>query len=479
MDRRGKPIVVWFREDLRVADNPALRSAAAAGRPVVPLYIHDEDGPPRPLGAASKWWLDKSLRALAKTLSEAGSPLVLRRGDAMETLKMVVTETGATGLAWNRLYDRKSMARDAEVASAMAQLGVETESHNAGLINEPDAVTTGSGGPFRVFTPYFRAAVKTADVSTHADPEPCLESPENPARSDDLETWSLHPSSPDWSEGFGDWTPGEAGARARLDRFIGGAAKHYAHGRNVMGEEGVSRLSPHLHFGEIGPRQVWRAVRSAAERGDIGHGEAETFQKELLWREFNYSLLFHNPDITHRPFNAAFARFDWLDDKPGFRAWTQGLTGFPIVDAAMRQLWSTGWMHNRARMIAASFLVKDLLVDWRRGEAWFWDTLVDADLANNVANWQWVAGSGADAAPFFRIFNPMLQGAKFDGQGKYVRRWVPELAALSDGDLHEPWKADAGALRRAGVELGSTYPNPIVDHFAARDRALAAYARVS
>ena len=479
MDRRGSPIVVWFRKDLRIADNPALRSAAATGRPVVPVYIHDEGGPPRPLGAASKWWLDKSLRALGETLRKAGSPLVLRRGDALASLKAVVAETGASGVAWNRVYDRKSIARDEAVGAAMAALDVETESHNASLINEPDAVRTGGGGPFKVFTPYFRAALKTADVGDRADHAPRLEAPGHAVESDDLATWALHPSAPDWSGGFGDWTPGEAGARTRLDHFLDGAARDYARGRNVMVEEGVSRLSPHLHFGEIGPRQVWRAVRSAAEHGHIGHGEAETFQKELLWREFNHSLLFHNPDITHRPFNASFASFDWLDDRSGFHAWTQGLTGYPIVDAAMRQLWSTGWMHNRARMIAASFLVKDLLVDWKRGEAWFWDTLVDADIANNVCNWQWVAGSGADAAPFFRIFNPMLQGAKFDARGLYVRRWVPELAALSDKDIHEPWKADPAVLRRADVELGSTYPRPIVDHAAARDRALAAYARVS
>jgi deoxyribodipyrimidine photo-lyase len=479
MDRRGSPIVVWFRDDLRVAENPALQAAAATGRPVVPLYVFDDAGPPRRMGAASKWWLDKSLRALGETLRKTGSPLVLRRGDALETLTTVVAETGATGLAWNRLYDRKSIDRDQAVASAMAKLGVATETHNASLINEPDAVRTGAGGAFKVFTPYFRAALGTADVSARASPTPILHAPERPPHSEALSTWSLHPSSPDWSAGFGDWTPGEAGARARLDHFLDGAAKNYAHGRNIMGEEGVSRLSPHLHFGEIGPRQVWRAVRAAAEHGHIGHGEAETFQKELLWREFNHSLLFHNPDITHRPFNAAFATFDWLDDRSGFRAWTKGLTGYPVVDAAMRQLWTTGWMHNRARMVAASFLVKDLLVDWRRGEAWFWNTLVDADLANNVCNWQWVAGSGADAAPFFRIFNPTLQGAKFDALGRYVRRWVPELAALSDRDLHEPWKADPAALTRAGVELGLTYPTPIVDHSAARDRALAAYARVT
>ena len=302
--------------------------------------------------------------------------------------------------------------------------------------------------------------------------------PKHP-RSDDLDSWRLHPSKPDWSAGFNDWKPGAVGATERLHAFIGHGAKDYSRGRNILTEEGVSRLSPHLHFGEIGPRQVWAAIQSAADRDAIPRGEAETYQKELIWREFNYSLLFHNPEITHRPFNAAFANFAWVKNEDGFRAWTKGLTGYPVVDAAMRQLWSTGWMHNRARMISASFLIKDLLIDWREGEAWFWDTLVDADLANNVSNWQWVAGSGADAAPFFRIFNPMLQGAKFDAKGDYVRRWVPELAKLGAADIHQPWAASTSALKMAGVELGVTYPHPIVDHPAARDRALAAYKRLS
>ncbi len=479
MAEREAPIVVWFRRDLRITDNPAIAAAAASGRPVVPLYIHDDAGAPRRTGAASKWWLDKSLRALGQYLGAAGSPLVLRRGRAVEVLSEVVKACGADTVLWNRLYDAKSIARDAEATEALSRLGAKTESHNASLINEPEAVLTGSGGAFRVFTPYLRAALKVASVNPDELSAPRLKKPARPVRSDELESWLLHPTKPDWSGDFSDWTPGEAGARERLDRFLSDAANTYGTGRNVMGDEGTSRLSPHLHFGEIGPRQVWRAVSAAADHGHISHGEADTYQKELIWREFNYSLLFFNPQITQRPFNPAFAKFEWLDDPAGLQAWKTGRTGFPIVDAAMRQLWTTGWMHNRARMIAASFLVKDLLIDWRRGEAWFWNTLVDADLANNVANWQWVAGSGADAAPFFRIFNPMLQGAKFDPRGDYVRRWVPELAALSDRDIHAPWQASPEALRRADVDLGTTYPRPIVDHAAARKRALAAYARVS
>ena len=475
MSRRGSPIVVWLRRDLRIADNSALVAAAATGRPVVPVYIHDEEGPPRRMGAASAWWLDKSLRALGSALRQAGTLLILRRGDSLATLLGLVGQTGATGVFWNRLYDRRSMERDQTVADVLAKAGVETRSYNASLLNEPETVLTGAGGPFRVYSPYFRAASKTAGDVPPSPAPARIGGPDTPPASDDIDSWGLHPAKPDWSVGFGDWVPGEEGARHRLEAFLGHGAKAYATGRNILADEGVSRLSPHLHFGEIGPRQVWAAVQSAADHGGIAHGEAETYQKELIWREFNYSLLFHNPDITHRPFNPAFASFPWQDDAAGFRAWTQGLTGYPVVDAGMRQLWTSGWMHNRARMITASFLVKDLLVDWRKGEAWFWDTLVDADLANNVGNWQWVAGSGADAAPFFRIFNPMLQGAKFDPKGDYVRRWVPELAKLGAADIHQPWAADPSVLRRAGVELGVTYPAPIVDHSVARDRALAAY----
>ena len=479
MSPSGSPIVVWFRRDLRLADNSALALAAATGRPLIPLYVHDEDGPPRRLGAASAWWLDKSLRALGASLRKSGSSLVLRSGDSLTTIQQVVRESGATRVHWNRLYDRKSIDRDRAVASALEASGVETQSSNAGLLNEPDTVLTAAGSPFRVYTPYFRAAAKSAGDLSPGRAPPKLHPPPAEIASDDLDGWGLHPSHPDWSGGFGDWSPGEDGARERLHLFLDGPASDYAHGRNMLGEEGVSRLSPHIHFGELGPRQVWAAIDSAASRGAIPHGEAETFQKELIWREFNYSLLFHNPDITHRPFNSTFSDFPWARDARGFTAWTKGLTGYPVVDAAMRQLWSTGWMHNRARMIAASFLVKDLLIDWRKGEAWFWNTLADADLANNVGNWQWVAGSGADAAPFFRIFNPVLQGTKFDPRGDYVRRWVPELANLSAADIHQPWAADPATLKRADVDLGVSYPNPIVDHPAARDRALAAYKRLS
>ena len=479
MSQRGFPIIVWLRRDLRIMDNPALSIAAATGRPVIPLYIHDVEGPPRRLGAASAWWLDKSLRALNDTLSKAGSSLMLRRDDSLAALRTLIKETGATGVYWNRMYDRKSIDRDDVVAKALEAEGVEVQRHNASLLNEPGEVQTGSGGAFRVFTPYYRVAREIAAGAAAIRAPSQLEAPPENPRSDELASWWLHPSKPDWSAGFNDWSPGEVGATERLHAFVGHGAKDYSRGRNILAEEGVSRLSPHLHFGEIGPRQVWAAVQSAADRGAIPHGEAETYQKELIWREFNYSLLFHNPEITHEPFNAAFANFAWVKNDAGFRAWTKGLTGYPVVDAAMRQLWSTGWMHNRARMISASFLIKDLLIDWREGEAWFWDTLVDADLANNVSNWQWVAGSGADAAPFFRIFNPMLQGAKFDARGDYVRRWVPELAKLGAADIHQPWAATASVLEMAGVELGVTYPHPIVDHPAARDRALAAYKRLS
>lgn len=471
--RSASPTVVWFRNDLRLADNPALLHALERG-PVAPIYVLDEDGPARKRGGASRWWLDKSLRALGEDLAAKGGALVLRRGDSAKTLAEVAAACGAERVVWNRLYDAGSIAQDAAVREALTAAGVGCESFNAGLLNEPDAVVTPNGG-YKVFTAYWKAAAPRV----HAEPSPAparITVPDKLPPSEPLESWGLHPDHPDWSTGFADWRPGETGACDRLTAFLKGAAAHYGTGRNLMAEEGVSRLSPHLHFGEIGPRQVWAAVDRAVERDRLPRGQGEIYQRELGWREFNTALLFHHPDLVTKALNPKFDALPWVKDERGFRAWSRGETGYPVVDAAMRQLWRSGWMHNRARMITASFLIKDLLIDWRRGEAWFWDTLVDADLANNVGNWQWVAGSGADAAPFFRIFNPVLQGEKFDPRGAYVRRWVPELAGLPDRFIHQPWKCTPAELRASGVRLGETYPEPIVDHARARERALAAYA---
>ncbi len=463
------PAIVWFRRDLRTGDHPALVAAAEGGRPVIPVYIHDPEGPPRALGGASAWWLDKSLARLAEALATLGSPLILRKGDTATVMRALIAETGATAVYWSRLYDAASIARDTALKSEWTGAGLEAKSFNGALLVEPWTVSTGAGGPFKVFTPYWKAARTAAGGAAPLAAPERLVAPEPPLRSDRLADWSLHPVKPDWSGGFGDWSPGEAGARERLDTFLDAPARAYADHRNRPDLEGTSRLSPHLHFGDISPRQIWAACEAAAHLGDAPAGQIEIFEKELGWREFNHHLLFHFPHIIRENFQAGFDDFPWIEDEAGLAAWREGRTGYPIVDAGMRQLWTTGWMHNRVRMIVASFLVKDLLIDWRIGEDWFWDTLVDADVANNVANWQWTAGCGADAAPYFRVFNPILQGEKFDPAGAYVRRWVPELADVPDAEVHQPWRA-------ANPPPG--YPAPIVDHFMARDRALEAYRRL-
>ena len=472
------PAILWLRQDLRLADNPALAELVAGGRAVIPVYVLDESHCARRLGGASLWWLDKSLKALAADLEALGSRLILRRGDPAHQLNEIIATTGATAVCWNRLYDKHAVARDSATKSDLTADGIDVVSCNGGLLNEPWTVKNGAGEPYRVFTPYWRAArAKLVDVGELPAPT-ALTAPDAWPDSDTLDDWALHPTTPDWSTGFSGWSPGEAGAVDLLDRFLSGVIDGYSANRDLPGVEGTSRLSPHLHFGEIGPRQVWRAVQAAAVRGEAPEGQADKFLAELGWREFNHHILFHWPDLPTANFKPAFDPFAWRTDVEGLRAWQTGRTGYPIVDAGMRELWTTGFMHNRVRMIVASFLIKDLMVDWREGEAWFWDTLVDADIAQNAANWQWVAGSGADASPYFRIFNPVTQGQKFDAAGAYVRRWVPELAGLPDDVLHAPWTASPLDLRQAGVTLGTTYPHPIVDHAVARDRALAAYAAV-
>ncbi len=471
----ASPAIVWFRQDLRLTDNPALAEAAAGGRPVIPLYVLDETA--RPLGGASRWWLAKSLRALDAALAARGSRLILRRGDPRHEIGEIVAATGAGAVCWNRLYDKHSVARDSALKSDLKADGVEAVSCNGGLLAEPWTVKTGSGEPYKVFTPYWRAA-RTVIPDVPALPTPdALSAPSQWPDSEDIADWGLHPAGPDWSTGFSGWTPGEAGAMALLERFIDRGLLDYAGMRDRPDVAGTSRLSPHLHFGEIGPRQVWRAIQSAARRG-APQDQVDKFLAELGWREFNHHLLFHWPDLPTDNFKPEFDRFAWREDPAGLKAWRKGLTGYPIVDAGMRELWATGFMHNRVRMIAGSFLIKDLLIDWREGEAWFWDTLVDADIAQNAANWQWVAGSGADASPWFRIFNPVSQGQKFDPDGAYVRRWAPELAKLPADVIHAPWTASPGRLAAAGVRLGVTYPRPIVDHAEARTRALEAHRAV-
>jgi len=429
---------------------------------VIPVYILDDSLPWSP-GGASRWWLAGSLESLGRDLARLGAPLVLRRGKAAEALDRLIAESGISRVVWNRVYEPGAVARDTQIKARLKARGIAIESFNAACLVEPWEF----GKSYQVFTPFWRALQGRGDPPPPQPPPRRLVSA-GTAASDDLAAWRLRPIAPDWAQGLhAAWGPGESGAAARLDAFVDRAVA-YKTDRDRPGREGTSRLSPHLHFGEIGPRQVWHAIRARVPG-------AEAFLRELAWRDFSIHLLHHFPQLPEQPLRAAFAAFPWRVDRGQLEAWRHGRTGYPIVDAGMRQLWQSGWMHNRVRMVVASFLVKHLLLPWREGEAWFWDTLVDADLANNAASWQWVAGCGADAAPYFRIFNPTLQGEKFDPEGDYVRRWVPELARLPNAVLHKPWIASPETLAAAGLRLGHDYPAPIVDHGAARSRALSAF----
>jgi len=479
------PVVVWFRQDLRLAGQLALAAAAASGRPVIPVYILDDEAPDlwRP-GGASRWWLNRSLAALAESLDTIGSRLILRKGSALATLTGLIEETGATTIYTQAAYEPWATALEQRLHTAMSERGVEFKRMAGGVLKRSDTIRTKTGQPFKVYTPYWRAFQATGPVAKPVAAPTSLAKPARWPKTDKLADWGLHPTTPDWSRGLdAAWTPGEVGAKKRLVTFLDQALGAYADDRNRPDRPGTSKLSPHLHFGEISPATCWYAALDAAHRaaaqGKTVDNGLETFQRELVWREFSVNLLTIAPDLPTAPFKPEFARFPWRTDPTGLRAWQRGQTGFPIVDAGMRELWHTGWMHNRVRMITASFLIKDLLIPWQEGEAWFWDTLVDADLASNAASWQWVAGCGADAAPYFRVFNPTLQGAKFDPDGAYIRRWVPELARLPNAHLNEPWNAPPLVLSAAGITLGKTYPHPIVDHASARDRALAALKTLS
>ena len=470
----ASPSLYWLRQDLRLTDNAALTAAAAAG-PVIFLYVLDDETPGDwRLGGASRWWLHQSLTALGGKL-----PLTLRRGAADKVIAEVLKETGATSLHFTRGYSPWSGALERRVKNVADTAGATCHRYGGFLLHEPEAIRNGSGEPYRVYTPFSKACFAAGEPKP-LKPVPRFEAWTGTLKSDRLEDWGLTPSKPDWAQGFSRfWTPGEAGAAARLKEFIADGIAHYADERDRPDRDVTSRLSAHLHFGEISPAQCWHGVRAAqVQQGGTLDKTAEKFLKEVLWREFSYHLLHHWPTLPEKPFRPEFAGFPWSENPTALKAWQRGLTGYPIVDAGMRELWASGIMHNRVRMIAASFLIKDLLIPWTEGERWFWDTLVDADIGNNAASWQWVAGCGADAAPYFRIFNPVLQGEKFDPRGDYVRKWVPELARLPDQFIHKPWEAPRLVLQAAGVELGRNYPHPLVDHGAARDKALAAFQEI-
>ena len=474
------PIVVWFRNDLRLGDHRALTAAVKTGAPVIMIYILDDETPGQwKMGGASRWWLHHSLAALTKDIAKKGNKLILRRGPAREVLPQVAAGCGAHAVYFSRGYEPYAVSLEADLKSMLEIRGITCKRFSGALLREPEDIRTNAGGMFKVYTPFWRALSSGfSAVRPVAAPE-TIPPPATLPKSDTLASFELLPRKPDWSAGMAaEWRPGEAGALARLDAFLEGPMKDYTEARNRPDTPGTSRLSPHLHFGEITPALCWYRADQAAARtpgADKGH---ETFLKEIVWREFAHTLLFYWPSLPEAPFRPEFSAFPWSENNAHLKAWQLGQTGYPIVDAGMRELWATGYMHNRVRMIAASFLIKDLLVPWQRGEDWFWDTLVDADLANNAAGWQWVAGCGADAAPYFRIFNPVTQGEKFDPNGDYVRAWVPELAKLPAKYIHAPWTAPPDELARANVMLGKTYPLPIVDHAAARTRALAAFAEV-
>lgn len=469
-----RPILVWLRQDLRLADNPALDAATRTGRPLLCVYVLDDQTPGRwRIGAAARWWLHHSLNALRVEIGKRGARLVLRRGRAEEQIPQLMKEVDAAAVYWNRCYEPYAIKRDAALKTAFEKAGVEAKSFNAALLFEPWTIRTKSAGPFKVFTPFWRACLSASVPRAPIAAPKLLNGFQGEARSDDLRDWRLVPTRPNWAKGFErEWRPGEDGAHHALDVFLKDRLRAYPEARDMMGEAGVSKLSPHLHWGEISPLQIWTRAQSLAARDNTLQGAIDKFLSEIGWREFSHHLLFHWPDLPEANWRAAFDAVGWRNQEAEIEAWRRGRTGYPIVDAAMRELWTHGWMHNRARMIAASFLIKHLLVDWRVGEDWFWDTLLDADLANNAASWQWVAGSGADASPYFRIFNPVAQGEKFDPDGVYVRTWLPEIARLPKSAIHTPWQASKSVLDAANVRLGETYPAPIVEHNFARQRAL-------
>jgi len=470
--------IVWFRHDLRLHDNPALHAAVAEHERIIPLFIHaPEEQAPWPVGAAAQWWLHHSLAALDRALRQVGSRLTLRHGPSLAALRSLITETNAQAVYWNRLYEPALMNRDREIKAALREQGTTAASYNSALLWEPWTVRTAQGQPYRVFTPYWKACCRQPPEPPQP---PVLHGLDNNSWPDSLKLAALEllPKIR-WYAGISrQWQPGEAGAQQRLRAFCHTALTDYPQGRNRPDWDGVSRLSPHLHWGELSPRQVWQAVAERCGGSPLAHSPSEVYVRELGWREFAHHVLFYNPETPERSLDQRFEHYPWQDNPDGLAAWQQGRTGIPLVDAGMRQLWHTGWMHNRVRMVVASFLTKNLRTHWLYGARWFWDTLVDADLASNTLGWQWTAGCGVDAAPYFRVFNPVRQAEQYDPEGLYIAEWVPELAALPARWRAQPWAAPAEVLHRAGVVLDQTYPLPLLDLKQSRAAALAGYEQI-
>lgn len=469
--------IVWFRNDLRLSDSPALWHAVKESSSVIFLYI-DDPTTSLQLGGAQRWWLHHSLCSLQKSLEKRNVYLVLKQGKSVDILKELVKRHHIEAIYWNQCFEPELKRRDETIEAYFCKNEVAVKKFNAYLLTNPEKITNKSGGVFKVYTPYWK---KINSLLTRKDQ---FSIPRNMktikgVSSDRLEDWDLLPKKPDWSAGLvKSWKVGELAAQRALKKFIEERLEDYVAHRDRPDMNGTSRLSPYLHFGELSVGQVWNAVKEAKHSQPRFSQGATKMLQQLVWREFSYYLLTHFPKLDKENFRDNFNRFRWAKSKKLLKAWQNGLTGYPIVDAGMRELWETGYMHNRVRMIVASFLTKDLFIHWREGEAWFWDTLVDADLANNAASWQWVAGSGADAAPYFRIFNPVLQGEKFDPNGDYVRKWIPELSALPNKFIHQPWKTPEEILQQEGINLGKDYPEPIVDHKQSRDEALRRYKEI-
>ena len=466
--------IMWFRQDLRVNDNPALNAACDMGK-ILPIYIYDDTTPDgRVPGSASQWWLHHSLTSLNDRLN---GHLKIFKGDPKVLISKIMESIKAKAIFWNRCYEPWQINRDKEIKKQLIDSEFEAYSSNGSLLWEPMKVLKKDGTPYKVYTPYYRnGCLKIEEPRYPKAPPARITYADDEYKDDGLDALNLLPEIK-WDSTISKmWKPGEEGAADNLSEFIQHAARQYKDGRDIPSMKGTSRLSPHLHFGEVSPNQVWYAIKD--KFGATEDKSIDTYLSELGWREFSYYLLFHFPTLPNKNFNDKFDKFPWRKDAKALKAWQTGNTGIPIVDAGMRELWQTGYMHNRVRMIVGSFLVKNLLLSWHEGERWFWDTLLDADLASNSAGWQWVAGSGADASPYFRIFNPILQGEKFDKKGKYVRKYCPELKDLPDKYIHKPWETPGVIAKDAKLELGKSYPEPIVDLKASRQRALDAFQEI-
>lgn len=476
-----KRAIVWFRRDLRLADNPALHAALDdAFESIVPVFIHapEELGDWAP-GGAQRVWLHESLQALSQSLAALGSRLIIRTGPSQQALDTLTTELQASAVFWNRLYDPQEIRRDTAIKKHLLDHGLRAESFQAHLLYEPWTVQTNQGSPYKVFTPFWKN-VRDRPIDKPLPGPTSLPEVAPPIDSESIDALALLPDIR-WDDGIrASWAPGEQGAHNRLESFLEGPAQHYDDSRNRPAQAGTSYLSPHLHWGEIGPRQIMHRLEEwlADHPAPAPQSPIDSFRSEIGWREFAHHVLFHFPATPDSPLDVRFEAFPWQNDAQALDCWQRATTGIPMIDAGMRELWHTGYMHNRVRMTVASFLTKNLRIAWQEGERWFWDTLVDADLANNTLGWQWAAGSGADAAPFFRIFNPVRQGERFDADGVYVRYWIPELARLDKRYIHKPWTAPADKLKAAGVRLGETYPQPIVDLKQSRQEALDAFSQI-